>query len=103
MNRVGPSVSELSIANTDGTDERKLFAVSRFDFHPSFSADGQWIIFTSERNGPGQADVCRAHPDDTGLERLTDSPVFDDQGALSPDGTTLAFVSIREMQTANIW
>ena len=37
------------------------------------------------------------------VERLTDSPALDDQGALSPDGTQLAFVSTRETQTANIW
>jgi Tol biopolymer transport system component len=28
-----------------------------------------------------------------GLERLTDDPAYDDQGALSPDGKQLAFVS----------
>jgi Tol biopolymer transport system component len=103
MNRIGPSASELYVARADGTGERKLFSQPGFDFHASFSADGQWIIFTSERNGLGQADIYRAHPDGTGVERLTDSPAVDDQGALSPDGTTLAFVSSRETRTANIW
>src|SRR5262249_24517710 len=67
----------------------------------SFSADGRWIVFTSERSGA--TDIYRAHPDASGLERLTDSPAFDDQGVLSPDGKTLAFVSTREGGTANIW
>ena len=31
MNRIGPSVSELFIANADGTNEHKLFEKSGFD------------------------------------------------------------------------
>jgi Tol biopolymer transport system component len=103
LNRIGPSVSELFIANTDGTNEQKLFEKSSFDYHASFSVDGKWIIFTSERNGLGQADIYRVHQDGTGLEQLTNDPAFDDQAALSPDGKTLAFVSSRENKTANIW
>ena len=103
MNRIGPSTSDLYVARSDGTEERKLFAASSFDYHASYSPDGQWIVFTSERNGLGQADIYRARPDGTDVERLTDSPAVDDQGALSPDGTQLAFVSTRETQTANIW
>jgi len=103
MNRIGPSISELYIANADGTDEHKLFSTSGFDYHASYSADGQWIVFTSERRGLGQADIYRVHPDGTSLEQLTDNPAFDDQAALSPDGKKLAFVSSRENKTANIW
>jgi Tol biopolymer transport system component len=103
MNRIGPSASELYIANPDGTDERKLLAQSVFDYHASYSADGKWVVFTSERTGLGQADIYRAHPDGTGLERLTDSAAVDDQAALSPDGTKVAFASTREGYKANIW
>ncbi len=103
MNRIGPSRSELYIATSDGTGERKLFPGTSFDLHASYSPDGEWIVFTSERNGLGQADIYRARPDGTHVERLTDSPALDDQGALSPDGTQLAFVSTRESQTANVW
>ena len=103
MNRIGPSTSELYIANADGTGEHKLFANSGFDYHASFSADGKWIIFTSERNGFGQADIYRVHEDGSELERLTDSPALDDQASLSPDASQVAFVSTREKHTANIW
>src|SRR5438045_3325170 len=80
LNRIGPSASELFIANADGSGERKLFATSGFDYDASFSADGKWIVFTSER--AGSADVYRVHPDGTGLERLTDDPAYDDQASL---------------------
>jgi TolB protein len=91
----------LYLSNSDGSNERPLLASFGSSYNPSFSLDAHWIIFTSERYG--SADVFRVHPDGSGLERLTDSPAFDDQGSLSPDGRTLAFVSTREGGTANIW
>jgi Tol biopolymer transport system component len=103
MNRIGPSVSELFIANADGSNEHKLFEKSGFDYHASYSVDGNWIVFTSERNGLGQSDIYRVHPDGTGLQQLTDDPAFDDQASLSPDGKKLAFVSSRNTKTTNIW
>ncbi len=103
MNRIGPSTIDLFMANADGTGERKLFSNSDFDYNGSFSADGQWLIFTSERAGYGQADIYRSRVDGSGVERLTDSPAIDDQAVLSPDGRRVAFVSTRESRTANIW
>jgi TolB protein len=70
------------------------------DYNASFSHDGRWVLFTSEREG--SADIYRVRPDGAGLERLTDDPAFDDQAALSPDGKYLAFVSSRGGQ-ADIW
>jgi Tol biopolymer transport system component len=103
MNRIGPSASELFIANADGSDEHLLLSKSGFDYHASYSANGQWISFTSERNGSGQAEIYRVHPDGSGLERLTDNPALDDQSSLSPDGSKVAFVSTRISHTTNIW
>src|SRR5262245_24361335 len=103
MNRLGPSQMVLYIANTDGSDERPLFPVSGFDYNASFSPDGRWIVFTSERSGSGQADLYRVHLDGTGIERLTDDPDVDDQAAISPDGSKVAFVSTRGSHTANVW
>ena len=91
LHRIGPSQSTLFMAIADGSLERPLLPNSGFDYNASFSADGKWIIFTSERGG--SADIYRAHPDGSGLERLTDDPAYDDQGALSPGGKQLAFVS----------
>ena len=87
MNRIAPSQSVLYISNADGSNQRPLFATSGFDYDASFSPDGKWILFTSERTGDGQSDIYRVHPDGSGLERLTDNPAMDDQGVLSPDGT----------------
>lgn len=103
MNRIGPSKSELYVANADGTGEHKLLSSSGFDYHASFSPDGKWIVFTSERAGLGEADIYRAKADGTGIERLTDDLALDDEAAISPDGTKVAFVSTRKTYRANVW
>ena len=77
LHRIGPSESTLFIAKTDGSDERPLLPNSGFDYNALFSADGKWIVFTSERGG--SADIYRVHTDGSGLERLTDDPAYDDQ------------------------
>jgi len=58
-------------------------------------------VFTSERKG--QADIYRVKVDGMGLERLTDSPAFDDQGVMSPDGKSIAFVSSRDKGSVDIY
>lgn len=107
MNRISPSKMTLFVANSDGTGERRLLPDSTgMDYDASFSLDGKWIVFTSERDsdGSGQADLWRVHPDGTGLERLTKDPSMEDAGVLSPDGRTLAYVSTQGgARTANIW
>jgi hypothetical protein len=51
MNRIGPSKSELYVAYPDGSGEHKLLPTTGFDYHASYSYDGKWIVFTSERSG----------------------------------------------------
>jgi Tol biopolymer transport system component len=103
INRIGPSGSQLFIANADGSNERKLADSGTLDYNASFSADGQWIVFTSERDGLGNSNLYRMRVDGGGVERLTDSPAVDDAAAFSPDGSQVAYVSTRDGFLANIW
>jgi Tol biopolymer transport system component len=103
MNRIAPSVSELYIANLDGSNERRLLADTAYEYNASLSADGAWLVFTSERRGDGQSDIYRARADGSGMAPLVASDAMDDAAALSPDGRTLAFVSTRNGYRANIW
>jgi TolB protein len=90
---LGPLDTDIFIADGDGTNARPLLPHPGLDYNASFSADGDWVVFTSERDG--SADIYRARTDGRELTRLTDDPAFDDQAALSPDGRSLAFVSSR--------
>lgn len=103
LNRIGPSASQIFVADADGSHERKLIDSGTLDYNASFSADGKWVVFTSERDGLGNSNIYRARVDGTQAERLTDSPAVDDAAALSPDGRSLAFVSTRDSFVANIW
>ena len=102
FNRIGPYETALYIANADGSDERPLLGEpGGMDYNPAFSADGEWVVFTSERDG--SAELYRVKADGTELERLTDDPAYDDQAAFSPDGSRIAFVSTRQSGRAKLW
>lgn len=104
-NRIAPLTQTLYIANSDGTNERPFLGehASNIDYHASFSPDGEWIVFTSERNGDGNADLYRIRSDGTELEELIATPAIEDSGVISPDGNKLAYVSSANGRIANIW
>ncbi len=92
----GPVDTDIFIADSDGNNAKPLFVNHALDYNASFSADGAWIVFTSDRNG--SADIYRARVDGTALEQLTNDTAFDDQAVFSPDGKKIAFVSTRNGQ-----
>jgi Tol biopolymer transport system component len=103
MNRIAPAVSELFIADLDGSNERKLLGNTAFEYNGNMSGNGEWLLFTSERRADGQSDIYRARADGSDITPLVASDSVDDAAALSPDGRTLAFVSTRNGYRANIW
>jgi TolB protein len=96
-----PSKATIFISNADGGEEHSLLQSTSLDYNPSWSPDGRWIVFTSERNG--SADLYRVKPDGSGLEQLTDNPAYDDQAAFSPDSDRIVFVTTRANGHANLW
>lgn len=58
--------SGVAVGVTDG---------EQIDEAPAWSPDGQWIAFTSNRNG--QTEIYLMQPDGAGLRRLTDHPAAD--------------------------
>lgn len=98
--KFAPMNTDIFIADADGSNAKPLLAHSESDYNASFSPDGKWIFFTSERNG--SANIYRVRADGKGLKRLTDDAAFDDQAAVSPDGRSLAFISSRSGQ-ADVW
>ena len=100
VNTFAPVDTDVFIADANGENARSLFAHPALDYNASFSADGEWVVFTSERGG--SADIYRGRVDGSALAPLVAHASFDDQGALSPDSKSLAFVSSRNGQ-ADIW
>ena len=93
----GPINTDVFIANADVTNPVPFLAHATLDYNASFSPDGNWVLFTSERNG--SADIYRARPDGTALEQLPKDASYDDQASFSPDGKKIAFVSSRTGET----
>jgi Tol biopolymer transport system component len=67
---------------------------SDFDTFPTWSPRGDWIAFTSKRDG--DYEIYRIRPNGTGLQRLTRTPGNDAHPSFSPDGAWIAFATARQ-------
>ncbi len=61
---------QVYIANVDGSNKRHINTGNPFDFAPSWSPDGQWLMFVSGVRGRSNPYVVRR--DGTGLRKLAD-------------------------------
>jgi len=61
---------QVYIANTDGSEKRKVETGNRFNFVPVWSPDGKWIVFVSGEHYDCHPHVVRA--DATGLRKIAD-------------------------------
>ncbi|MFW6200934.1 MAG: hypothetical protein ACOC8B_00005 [Gemmatimonadota bacterium] len=65
------------------------------DYNATFSPDGRWLVFTSDRRG--SPDLYALDLEEGGDPvRLTRHPAMDDAADVSPDGERLVFVSTRD-------
>src|SRR5262249_25386178 len=55
FSKLAPTRMSVFVADGNGRNERSLAPSKSLDYNASFSADGRWIVFTSERGG--SADV----------------------------------------------
>src|SRR3981081_3970444 len=96
-----PGTMQLFISASNGSDEHPLLAAPHDDYDAVWAPDGQSLVFTSDRNRPG--DPFRVNAAGPGLTQLTSDPAYEDQAAFSPDGKKLVFVSTRGSGYANLW
>ena len=74
-----------------GVTPSRLTKHPGLDYEATFSPDGEWVVFTSERRG--QPDLYVIDLAAGGPPRLLiDSVALEDQATISPDGKTIAFV-----------
>lgn len=73
-----------------------------FDFSPAYSADGQWIYYSSVRGTKSK--IFRFHPDNPeSREQITYGDWNDEDPTVSPDGKRLFFTSDRDSGIYNIY
>lgn len=75
---------DLFTAKPDGSDLQRLTDHPGYDAEATLSTDGQWILFTSLREG--DLDLYKMHPDGSGLTRLTRELGYDGGAFFSRDG-----------------
>ena len=92
---------DLFTIKADGSDRRQLTDTRDFEQHPSWSADGEKILFT-RGDVMTNIDIYTMDADGSNVARLTEHPERDQRGAFSPDGKTVAFVSQRDGDVA-VW
>jgi Tol biopolymer transport system component len=100
-NLIEPTVFELWVMNSDGTNKRQVTRLGAASFAPYFFPDGRRIIFASNVNDPKgrNFDLYAVNVDGTGLERITYEETFDGFPMFSPDGRKLVFASNRNAKT----
>ncbi len=80
---------EIFTCKPDGSDLQRLTNREGYDAEGTMSVDGQWMIFTSKRDG--DVDLYKMHMDGTGLTRLTDAPGYDGGAFFSHDGKRICW------------
>ena len=83
---------EIYTIKEDGTERTKLTSTSGDDMGPVWFGSSK-IAFASDRDG--DFDIYTMNADGSGVTQITQSPGYDGRPTWSPDGTKLAFVSIR--------
>jgi Tol biopolymer transport system component len=89
---------EIFTIDPDGTGLEQLTFNRADDYAPEYSADGERITFTSDREGSSRGidDIFKMEADGSDQENLTKTPRTDDSFSVwSPNGRWIAFTSFR--------
>ena len=119
VNPNGTGDFEICVINRDGTDLQRITDTPGENTQPTWSPDGQWIAFESNRLGwpslptvtPdgydhesfGDEDVWVMHPDGSQQHNVTSNPQEDDSfPAWSPDGSSIVFSRYGQLHTITV-
>jgi Tol biopolymer transport system component len=92
-----PSILEIYVMNSDGSDKQQVTNFGKASFAPFFHPDGKRIIFSSNVNSESgrDFDLYIINVDGTGLEQITFNETFDGFPTFTQDGKHLVFCSNR--------
>ena len=91
LSRDGGSQLYLLDLSAPGSEPKRLTQSSSIDTEPIFTADGQAVLFVSDRGGSPQ--IYRVPVSGGNPERVTFTGTYNISPSLSPDGRWLAFIS----------
>lgn len=94
---IRPSKVELYVMNADGSEQTQITNLGGANFGPTWTPDGQRIIFSSNYTDPRSRDfnLYIVDLDGENLTQITTHPEFDGFPMFSPDGSKLIWASNR--------
>lgn len=97
LHMIRPNRMELFVMNADGSEQTQITNLGGANFGPSWSPDGQRIIFSSNHKNPKSRnfDLYLVNADGSNLSQITTHPDFDGFPMFSPDGKKLIWASNR--------
>lgn len=89
-----PENQDIYIVDGPDSEPQRMTNHLALDYNATFSPDGRWLVFTSDRGGNTDLYALDLQQDRDPV-RLTHHPSLDDAADISPDGTEILFVSNR--------
>ncbi|MFQ5888924.1 MAG: TolB family protein [Gemmatimonadota bacterium] len=80
---------DIFVADTDGSNLTRLTDTPGYDAEATISRDGEWIVFTSVRDG--DLDIYKMRSDGRDVRRLTDEEGYDGGPFFSYDGSQIVY------------
>jgi len=80
---------DIFTADPDGSNLQRLTDAPGYDAEATISRDGEWIVFTSARDG--DLEIYKMRADGTDVTRLTNEPGYDGGPFFSYDGTKIVY------------
>jgi Tol biopolymer transport system component len=80
---------DIFVADADGSNLTRITDTPAYDAEATVSRDGEWVVFTSARDG--DLEIYKMRMDGSEVTRLTDSPGYDGGPFFSYDGTKIVY------------